>query len=264
VLDPGRGRTKTGYLWALARDDRPSAGGDPPAVAYLYAAGRGGAHAEQFLEGWSGLLQVDGYGGYRRLAQTDRDGGAITLAYCWAHARRKLYEVAQSGGSETAEEGLRRIAALYAIEADIRGRPADERQAERQRRSKPLIEAFDHWLEANLSKVSSKSRLGQALRYIRKHWDGLQLFRTDGRIEIDNNAVERNIRPIALNRKNALFAGHDEGGRNWGVIASLIESAKLNNIDPHAYLTAVLERIVAGHPQARIDDLLPWNLHRIT
>lgn len=259
VLDAGRGRTKTGYLWALARDDRPWGGSDPPGVVYFYADGRGGAHAERFLagedeNGFSGVLQVDGYGGYRRLAE----GGAITLAFCWAHARRKLYEVEKGSGSAIAAEGLRRIAELYRIESEIRGRPPNERLAERTARSTPRLAAFKDWITDARARVSGKSRLGEALRYIERHWDGLTRFLEDGRIELDSNAVERSMRPIALTRKNALFAGHDEGARNWGVVASLIETAKLNGVDPHAYLERTLRRIVDGHPQSRIDDLLPW------
>jgi transposase len=259
VLDPGRGRTKTGYLWALARDDRPWGGSDPPAVAYFYAEGRGGEYGERFLAGFSGILQVDGYAGYKRLTARGRPGGAVTLAYCWAHARRKLYEIARADGSAIAKEGLQRIAALYAIEAEIRGLAAEERLASRERRSKPLVGDFTQWLRAARARVSGKSRLGEALRYIDNHWDGLRVFLRDGRVELDSNAVERSIRPIALNRKNALFAGHDEGGRNWGVIASLVETAKLNDVDPQAYLTKTLERLVDAHPMSRIDELMPWN-----
>jgi transposase len=258
VLDPGRGRTKTGYLWALARDDRAWGGSDPPGVVYFYADGRGGRHAQGFLDGFSGLLQVDGYAGYNRLAAPGRDGGALQLAYCWAHARRKLKEAFDASGSPIAADGLKQIAALYAIEAEIRGKPAAQRLAIRQERSAPLVEALGTWLREKRSRVSARSRLGEKLAYIANHWDGLQLFLADGRVDIDSNAVENRIRPIALTRKNALFAGHDEGGRTWGRIASLIETAKLNGVDPYAYLKATLEAIAAGHPQARIDELLPW------
>ncbi len=259
VLDPGRGRTKTGYLWALARDDRSWSSTDPSAVAYFYAPGRGGAHAAHFLSGFSGLLQVDGYAGYNRLTKTSGTNGTVQLAYCWAHARRRLYDIAQAGDAPIAVEGLNRIAKFYQIEVDLRGRNRDHRQAERQARTKPLLEAFGAWLEMQRARLSPKSRLGEALSYIAKHWDGLMLFVDDGRIEIDNNIVERTIRPIALNRKNALFAGHDEGGKNWGIVASLIETAKLNDVDPFAYLTNTLEVIAGGHKQNQIDQLMPWN-----
>lgn len=259
VLDPGRGKTKSGYLWALARDDRRWGGADPPGVVYFYSDGRGGAHAERFLDGFSGILQVDAYSGYNRLTREDRSGGALVLANCWAHARRKLHEVHERDGSPIAAEGLARIAELYRIEAEISGQPPEERLAIRRDRSVPLVEEFGVWLKQQRARISAKSRLGEKLAYIARHWKGLQVFLTDGRVEIDSNAVENTIRPLALNRKNALFAGHDEGGRNWGRIASLIETAKLNGVDPHAHLKATLEALARGHPVSRIDDLLPWN-----
>jgi transposase len=262
VLDPGRGRTKTGYLWALARDDRSWGGDDPPGVVYFYAPGRHGEHAERFLSGFDGILQIDGYTGYNRLTKPSRTGGApIVVAHCWAHARRKLKEIFDRDGSEIAAEGLRRIAELYAIEKDIRGASPGQRLSARQARSAPLAETFGTWLQAQRLRVSAKSRLGEKLAYIHRHWNGLQTFLTDGRVEIDSNKVENLVRPIALNRKNALFAGHDEGGRAWGRIASLIETAKVNGVEPFAYLKSTLEAIAAGHPQTRIDDLLPWNFH---
>jgi len=257
VLDPGRGKTKTGYFWALARDDRPWGGEDPPGVAFTYAPGRSGRYADDILSGFTGILQVDGYAGYNRLLK--RSEQPIQLAYCWAHARRKLYEVAQNATAPIAEEGLRRIAALYQIEKDIAGLSVEARLAARQARSKPLIADMETWLAHHRARVSSKAPLGEALKYITKYWDGLCMFLTDGRVEMDNNSVERSIRPIAINRKNALFAGHDAGAENWATIASLVETCKLNDVDPQAYLTDVLIRIVNGHKQSRIDELLPWN-----
>jgi len=260
VLDPGRGCTKTGYLWALARDDRRWGGDDPPGVVYFYAPGRGGENAERFLTGFDGILQLDGYQGYNRLTRPSRKGGApIRVAHCWAHARRKLKEVFDRDASEIAAEGLRRIAEFYAVEADIRGIDAGQRLSARQARTAPLVTAFGDWLQQQRLRVSAKSRLGEKLSYIHNQWDGLQTFLHDGRVEIDSNNVENLIRPIALNRKNALFAGHDEGGKAWGRIASLIETAKINGIEPFAYLKATLEAIARGHPQSRIDELLPWN-----
>jgi len=257
VLDPGKRKTKTGYFWALARDNRPWGGDDPPGVVFTYAPGRSGQYAEDILKGFSGILQVDGYAGYNRLLKrTDR---GIELAYCWAHARRKLHEVAKNSTAPIAEDGLRRIAALYRIEADVRGQNPKARLAARQERSSPRITEFENWLTEHRARVSAKSPLGEALKYIAKYWGGLCLYLADGRIEMDSNAVERTIRPIALNRKNALFAGHDAGAQNWGVIASLIETCKLNYVDPHAYLTATLSAIINGHKQSQIDDLLPWN-----
>ena len=257
VLDPGRRKTKTGYFWALARDDRPWGGDDPPGVAFIYAPGRSGQYAEGILKGFSGTLQVDGYAGYNRLLK--RPTQDIRLAYCWAHARRKLHEVARTGTTPIADEGLHQITALYRIEKELRGQNPEARLTARQARSKPIIDELETWLTAHRARVSAKSPLGEALKYIAKYWDGLCRFLDDGHIEIDSNAVERTIRPIALNRKNALFAGHDAGAQNWAMLASLIETCKHNAIDPHAWLTAILQAIVNGHKQSRIDDLLPWN-----
>jgi transposase len=260
VLDPGRGRTKTGYLWALVRDDHGWGGDAPPGVVFTYAPGRAGQNAEQILQGFDGILQLDGYTGYNRLTRPSRKGGApVTVAHCWAHARRKLKEVFDRDGSEIAAEGLRQIAELYRIEGEIRGMGPGQRLSARQARTAPLVAEFGEWLQSQRRRISSKSRLGEKLAYIHRHWDGLQTFLHDGRVEIDSNAVENLIRPIALTRKNALFAGHDEGGRAWGRIASLIATAKINGVEPFAYLKATLEAIAAGHPASQLDELLPWN-----
>ncbi|GAB6052031.1 IS66 family transposase [Magnetospira thiophila] len=259
VLDPGRGKTKTGYFWALARDDRPWGGDDPPGVVFTYAPGRGGKHAEDILDGFGGILQVDGYTGYNRLIKPGRLDPAIWLAYCWAHARRKLYKLVKTGTSPIAGEGLKQIAALYKIEDEIRGRSPEDRLAVRQERSAPLVKAFETWIAEQRSRVSAKSLLGEALTYIAKHFEGLCRFLSDGRVEMDSNTVERTIRPITLNRKNALFAGHDAGAENWAAIASLIETCKLNGINPFAYIEHTLKAIVNGHKQNHIKDLLPWN-----
>jgi len=258
VLDPGRGRTKTGYLWALARDERPWAGSAPPGVAFTYAPSRAGKHAVEILQGFGGILQVDGYTGYNRVK--DRRGNApIELAYCWAHARRKLFELTINNVAPIAQEGIKQIKAFYRIEAQIKGMSADERLAIRQDKTKPRMETFEQWLTYNRAQVSAKSPTGLALKYIAKYWYGLNLFLTDGRIEIDNNTVERCMRPIALSRKNALFAGHDAAAQNWAMLASIIETCKLNKIEPHAYLTGVLTAIAHGHKQKDIEVLLPWN-----
>ena len=254
VLDPGRGRTKTGQLWAYARDDRPWGGTDPPGVAYVYAPDRTAERPAAHLAGFQGVLQVDGYEAYKVLARR----GAVKLAFCWSHVRRPFYELAQSGPAPIAAEALVRIAALYRIEAEIRGRSADERRAVRQARSRPLVEAFEPWLREKLSLVSQKSRLAEAIRYALSRWTGLCLFLADGRVEIDSNVVERSMRPLALTRKNALFAGSDGGAAHWAVIASLIETCKLIGVEPRAYLADVIRRIVTGHPQSRLDELLPW------
>ena len=259
VLDPGRRRTKIGWLWALARDDRPWGSTAPPAVAYFYAPGRGVEHAARHLAGFSGVLQVDGYTVYKTLADPKRAGPRPTLAFCWAHWRRRFYEIAEGGNAPIAEEALTRIGRLYEIDADIRGCPADERRAERQVRSKPIIDDLKPWLEQQLRRVSKGATIAKDLRYGLSHWHGLTRFLDDGRIELDNNTVERSIRPIALNRKNALFAGSDEGGVNWAIVASLIETCKLNGVNPHAWLTDTLTKLVNRWPASRIDELMPWN-----
>lgn len=258
VLDPGRGRTKTGQLWAYAADDRPWGGADPPGVVYVYAPDRKAERPIAHLAGFKGILQVDGYAGYAKLAAR----GDVELAFCWAHMRRNFYELATPGPAPIASEALKCIAEFYAIEKDIRGRSAEERRLIRQQRSRPLADVFEGWLRTKLALISQKGKLAEAIRYALSRWEGLTRFIDDGRIELDNNAVERSIRPIALNRKNALFAGSDGGAEHWAVIASLIETCKLNDVDPLAYLTDVLTRIVNGHPSSDIDQLLPWAYRR--
>jgi transposase len=263
VLDPGRGRTKSGYFWSIARDDRAWCGGagpasGPPAVVYTYAPGRGAAHAVALLEGYTGIVQCDGYGPYKQLADPKRPGGPATLAFCWSHWRRYFYEIARAGPAPIASEALRRIAGLYAIETVIRGRSAEERRAVRQTESMPLVEELKRWLETQLATVSARSVVAQAIRYGLNHWQGLVRFLDDGRIEMDSNPVERAMRPIALTRRNALFAGHDAGATHWACVASLIESCKLNGVDPQAYLTDVLTRLVNLWPKSRIEELMPW------
>ena len=254
VLDPGRGRTKRGQLWAYARDDRPWGGNDPPAVAYRYAPDRTAEQPVEHLAGFRGVLQVDGYTGYRKLART----GEVQLAFCWAHVRRRFFEQAAGGTSPVATDALARIAQLYAVEANVRGQAADARRAARQERSRPLIDDLRRVLEVRLGQISRKGRLAEAIRYALNHWDGLCRFLDDGRIEMDSNTVERSIRPLALNRKNALFAGSDDGGDNWAVIASLIETAKLNRVDPQAWLTDTLTRLAGGHRINALGELMPW------
>ena len=256
VLDPGRGRTKTGYFWALARDDRPWQGGAPPAVVYTYAPGRGGEHAAALLAGYSGVLQTDAYAAYRRLA--DPQGGPVTLAFCWAHWRRQWFDIARAPPAPIAAEALNRIAELYRIEADILGRSADERRAVRQQKTKPLIAALKTWIEKTLVQVPGSSSLAETIRYGLNQWDGLVRFLDDGRIEINSNTVERSMRPVALNRKNALFAGSDEGAENWAMLASLIETCKLHGVNPEAYFSDVLTRLVNSWPNRRLPELLPW------
>ena len=257
VLDPGRGRTKIGQLWAYARDDRPWGGCDPcdpPGVAYVYAPDRKAERPITHLAGFKGILQVDGYSGYRALAER----GDVQLAFCWAHVRRRFYELATAGPAPIASEALKRIAELYAVETASRGRSADERRAHRQDKSRPILDELEPWLRTKLGLISQKTKLAEAIRYALSRWQGLSRFLDDGRIDIDSNVVERSIRPIALNRKNALFAGSDGGGEHCAIIASLIETCKLCAVEPHAYLADVITKIVNAHPNSKIDDLLPW------
>jgi transposase len=255
VLDPGRGRTKTGRLWVYARDDRPWSGADPPAVVYFYSPDRRAERPASHLARFRGVIQVDGYPGFERLGA----GGAIRLAACWAHARRKFYEVHQATGSPIAAEALQRIAELYAIETTIRSQAAAARQKVRQTRSLPVVEAMKSWLEAQLGHIPPRGALAEAIRYALTRWHALGTFLDDGRVELDTNTVERAIRPIALGRKNHLFAGSDGGARRWATVVSLIATAKLNDVEPFAYLKDVLERLSNGHPNRGLDELLPWN-----
>src|SRR5689334_105822 len=224
VLDPGRGRTKTGRLWCYAIDDRPWRGPAHPIAAYVYSENRKGVHPNQHLAAFRGVLQVDGYAGFKRLAGTRADA-SVTLAFCWSHARRKFYDFHASTHSPLAAEVLAKIGALYAIEAEIRGHPAEHRKRIRHERSRPIVEALHVWLEEHAGRVSAASGLGEAIRYALRHWSGLLVFLDDGRVEMDTNTVERAIRPVTLNRKNALFAGNDGGARHWAIALTLIQSA---------------------------------------
>jgi transposase len=258
VLDPGRGRTKTGRLWVYVRDDRTAASTDPPAVWFQYSPDRKGEHPQRHLKHFSGILQADAYGGWGKLY----DSGRISEAACWAHARRPWWELHVSLGrapGTLAEQALQRIAALYAIEADIRGQPPDERRRQRQARAGPLLEALHAWLSALVGRVSAKSEIAGAIGYSLTRWQALTRYLDDGRIEIDNNCAERALRGVSLGRKNYLFMGSDAGGERAAAIYSLVETAKLNGLDPEAYLRDVLGRI-ADHPINRIDELLPWNI----
>ena len=251
VLDPGRGRTKKGYFWAIARDDRPWGGTDPPAIAYTYAPGRGAVHALKLLDTYHGIVQCDGYAAYKNIANAAYLGEAITLAFCWAHLRRKFFEIAKGGSAPIASQALDRIALLYAIEKTIHGRSADERRAVRQEKSKPLVLALKIWLEEQLARVSAKSVIAEAIRYGLNHWDGLVRFLEDGRIELDTNIVERGMRPIVLNRKNALFAGHDQGAENWAAIASLSKLANcMASIRKPTSPTCSQNSSISGQPRA--------------
>ena len=254
VLCPGRGTTKQGRLWTYVRDDRPAASPDPPAVLFRYSPDRKGERPKAHLAPFTGVLQADAYAGFDRLY-----GERIQEAACWAHVRRKFYDIHVAHASPIAAEALDRIGRLYGIEAEIRGRPPDERAEVRQARAGPELEALHAWLHTIVAKLSKKSELALAIRYALSRWNALTRYRDDGRLEIDNNAAERALRAVALGRKNWLFAGSDEGGERAAAIYSLLGTAKLNDLDPEAYLRYVLERI-AEHPINRIEELLPWSV----
>jgi transposase len=259
VLDPGRGRTRIGQFWAHAVDDRPWGGPAPPAVAYVFADGRGTAEIASQLAGFSGILQVDGYAAYKALARS-RPAGTIQLAFCLAHARRKFVEVYKATQSPFAREVIERVAAIYAIEAEVRGTSAQIRLEVRRERTRPLMEDLRRRLSGTLSQLFPKSPLAEAIRYTLGHWDGLTLFLDDGRVEVDSNTVERSQRPIAMGRKSSLFSGSEGGAESWAILASLVNSAKLNDIDPQVYMADVLERIVSGRTKNhQLHELLPWN-----
>ena len=225
-------------------------------MAFVYSGNRATSSPALHLAGFRGVLQVDGYGVYKALAKD----GAVELAFCWAHARRYFHKLIDKDATKTpvAAEAVARIQKLYAIEAEIRGRSADERRAERRRSSAPVLAALKPWLSARLELVSQKSDLAKAIRYTLTHWEGLNRFLDDGRIEIDNNTVERSIRPLALTRKNSLFAGSEGGAAHWAVLASLVETCKINAVEPQTYFTDVITKLINGHLQSRLDELLPW------
>ena len=254
VLAPGQGKTKIGRLWTYVRDDRPAGDKAPPAVWFAFSPDRKGEHPGRHLKEFRGTLQADAYAGFEKLYEN----GRIQEAACWAHVRRKFYDLHVAHASPAAKEAIERIAALYAIEDEIRERPPDERKQVRNRRAQPLLESLRQWFEATLPKLSRKSDTTAAIRYALFRWEALVRYCDDGCIEIDNNAAERALRAVALGRKNYLFAGSDSGGERAAAIYSLIGSAKLNSLDPEAYLRYVLTHI-ADHPISHVDQLLPWN-----
>jgi transposase len=254
VLAPGNGKTKTARLWTYVRDDRASGSAEPPAVWFAYTPDRKGIHPQTHLANFTGILQADAFAGFNALFET----GKIHEAACWAHARRKFYDLHDARPSAVTKEALDRIGELYKIEADIRGKPPNERRAIRQAKSVPLIDDFEKWLRAVLLKLSIKSDTTAAIMYSLNLWPALKLYCDDGRIEIDNSAAERALRGVAIGRRNYLFAGADSGGERAAAMYSLIGSAKLNSIDPEAWLRHVLTHI-ADHPVNQVDDFLPWH-----
>jgi transposase len=255
VLAPGEGKTKTGRLWTYVRDDRPAGNDDPPAVWFAYSPNRRGEHPQTHLKSFKGVLQADAYGGFDALYAD----GTIQEAACWAHVRRKFFDLHKAHASPVAAEALKRIGALYAIEKSLQGKPPLERQIARTSRAGPLLACLHDWWQETLRGLSKKSALAEAIRYALKLWPALVRYTSNGLVEIDNNAAERALRTVALGRKNFLFAGSDAGGERAAAIYSLIGSAKLNGLDPEAYLRFVIERI-AEHPVNRVADLLPWTV----
>lgn len=255
VLAPGNGKTKTGRLWTYVRDDRPFGSTVPPAAWFAYSPNRQGMHPQQHLAGFQGVLQADAYAGFNAVYTS----GRVTEAACWAHARRKFHELHDVRPTPATEEALRRIGELYAIEADIRGKPPDERKRVRQAQARPLLDGLEEWLRTKLLTLSRKSDTAGAIQYALNQWQALCRYCDDGIIEIDNNAAERSLRAVALGRKNFLFAGADTGGERAAAMYTLIETAKLNDVDPEAYLRHALTHI-AEHQINRIHELLPWNL----
>jgi transposase len=255
MLSPGRGRTQTARFWAYLRDDRPFGGHDPPAVFYEFTPDRKGEHPQRRLREFRGILQADAYSGFNALYEN----GRVVEAACWTHARRHFHDELLANGSPLAREAIERMGPLFAIEAEIRGQPAEARLATRQARAAPLMADLHAWLEATLRRISGKSDLAKAIRYTLAQWTALTTVLRDGRASLHNNAAERQMRPLALGRKNSLFAGSVEGGRRAAIIYTLVGTAELNGWDPQAYLRVLLDRI-AAHPINRIGKLAPWNL----
>lgn len=255
MLAPGHGKTRTARLWTYVRDDRPAAGTAPPAVWFTFSTDRKGEHPQSHLKSYAGILQADGYAGFDALYATQR----IKEAACWAHVRRKFYDIARAQASPIALEAVQRIADLYAIETEVRYQPPEHREQARRRDAGPQLERLHAWLTQTLAQISRKSELADAIRYALARWKALTRYVTDGRIEMDNNAAERALRAVALGRKNYLFVGSAAGGERAAAMYSLIGTARLNGLDPQAYLRHVLG-CIAEHPINRIDELLPWNV----
>ena len=251
-------KTRTGRLWTYVRDDRPFAGPDPPAAVFFYSRDRGGEHPEQHLAGYAGLMQADAYAGFNRLYEANRKPGPVIEAACWAHGRRKFFDLARLNKAPIAVEAVERIDVLFAIEREINGMSPQERVRMRHERSRPLLIELETWLREQRARVSKNSDTGKAINYSLKRWAALTRFLDDGRLCMSNNAAERELRAVAIGRKNWTFAGSDEGGRRAAAIYTLIATAKLNDVDPQAWLADMLARL-PDHPAKRIHELLPWN-----
>ena len=267
VLAPGK--TRTGRLWTYVRDDRPFAGPAPPAAVFFYSPDRRGEHPEHHLRSFAGILQADAYAGFNKLYDGARRPGPVTEAGCWAHGRRKFFELAdpalrkRSLLSPVALEAVKRIDTVFAIEREINGQPAEARLAVRQQRVLPLLNELEAWMRLERARLSRHADVAKAFDYMLTRWPAFTVFLRDGRICLTNNAAERALRGIALGRRAWLFAGSDRGGERAAVIYSLIATAKLNDVDPQPWLADVLARI-ADHPIRRLDELLPWHWRKPT
>ncbi len=256
-----KGKTITGRLWTYVRDDRPFGGPEPPAAVFFYSPDRGGEHPRRHLASYAGILQADAYAGFNELYLTGRLPGAITEAACWAHGRRKFFVLADVAKAPIALEAVRRIDLIFDVERDINGLEPVQRHAARQERVVPLVAELETWMRAERGRLSRHNDVSRAMDYMLKRWPAFVRFLDDGRICLTNNAAERALRGIALGRKAWLFAGSDRGGERAAAMYSLIVTAKLNDVDPRAWLAYVL-RCIADHPAARLDELLPWNCAR--
>ena len=266
VLAPGNGKTRTGRLWTYVVDERPWQGGRAPAAFYRFSPDRRGERPRDHLALFRGVIQADAFSGYQALTRptsvNDRIGRGpppLIHAACWAHARRKFYEVFESTKSPIAEEALKRIGELYKIEAEITGQPVEARFAARQNRALAILDALRDWLTAQRRRLSSKNALAKAIQYALSRWEALTRYAGDGRLAIDNNVAERALRGIAITRKNFLFLGSETGGQRAAILYTVLESAKLNGLDPEAYLADIIDRMAKGHPINRLAELLPWN-----
>jgi transposase len=253
-----KGKTRTGRLWTYVRDDKPFGGRDPPAAVFFYSRDRTGEHPERHFASYSGLMQADAYAGFNRLYAVGRKPGPIIEAACWAHARRNFFDLARLKKAPIAIEAVKRIDALFDIERAINGLSVDERRRVRNEQSRPLLAELQTWLRGQRARLSSKSETAKAIDYTLKRWTALTRFLDDGRLCMSNNAAERELRCVAVGRRNWTFAGSDEGGRRAAALYTLIQTAKLNDIDPHAWLADVLARL-PDHPVRRIHEFLPWN-----